>query len=152
MDKDQLKIAEDAFIKIQCLFPDLEMKIIFDDKFVDLSMDIPRQNGLDFDVNVNLQNEDELQISTSFICCNFFSIDNPDTVDDFVKAVQGLIMGEYRVLQFVRHGKVFKSLLQRPNESKWVTIYKHLLTFRLPWMRLEENSIQNLRNSKIIAL
>ena len=56
------KIAEKKFKEIQNDFPDLTMIIDYDNENLDLSMDIPKQNGIDFEINLNLQNEDELHL------------------------------------------------------------------------------------------
>jgi hypothetical protein len=144
------KIAEEAFRNIQRLFPNLTMTMDYNDKDVDLSMDIPKQDGIDFDINVNLQNEDELHISTDYIWCQFFSAESPELVETFTHAVQGLISGDYRILQFVKNGKVYKSFLQRPENNEWETIYRHIHKISFPWTRLEQNIIQNKKTSKYI--
>jgi hypothetical protein len=48
---------------IQAGFPHLEMLLKEEDPNVDVNMDIPVQQGLEFDINLNLQNIDELHLS-----------------------------------------------------------------------------------------
>ncbi|MES2591437.1 MAG: hypothetical protein V4608_06100 [Bacteroidota bacterium] len=143
-------IAEDTFYKVKEKFPHLTMTLDYNDKNVDLRMDISKQDGLDFDVNLNLQNKDELHISTNFIWCQFFSADSSEVVQKFTDAVTGLIAGDYRVLQFVKINKVYKSFLQRPDKDNWVTVYKHIHKLSFPWTRLEQNVIQNNKASRIL--
>lgn len=146
------KIAEDSFKNIQDFFPNLSMTWDYNDKNVHLSMDILKQNGLDFDINVNLQNNDELHISTSYIWCQLFSAESPDVVETFLNAVKGLISGEYRIQQFIKDNKVYKSLLQRPENDQWVTVYRHHHKISFPWTSLEENIIQNKTKSRYVSV
>ncbi len=146
------KIAEDSFKKIQEFFPDLKMVIDYNHKYLELSMDIPKQNGLDFEINLNLQNNDELHISTSYIWCQLFSAESQNIVDDFLNAVQGLISGEYRIQQLIKANKVYRSMLQRPEKNQWKTIYTHYQKIKFPWIKLEENIIQNKIKSTYISI
>ncbi len=140
------KIAADSFKEIQGLFPDLIMNINYNDKNVVLSMNIPKQDGLDFDIYLNLQNEDELHISTSYIWCRLFPADSPELAETFISAVKGLITGNYRILQFIRKGKVYKSFLQQQRNNDWITIYKQINKFVFPWTRLVQIVIQNKKD------
>ncbi|WP_281336110.1 hypothetical protein [Flavobacterium eburneipallidum] len=144
------KIAEEKFKEIQNHFPELKMIINYDDEHVDLSMDIPKQDGVDFEINLNLQNEDELHLATAYIWCQFFSADSEELVDKFYQSVIGLINGEYRILQFVNGDKVYKTLLQKLNGLDWETIYTGYERWRMPWTKVEKNVIQNRTESKLI--
>ncbi|SHH06935.1 hypothetical protein SAMN05443549_1155 [Flavobacterium fluvii] len=124
----------------------------YDNENLDLSMDIPKQNGIDFEINLNLQNEDELNISTDYIWCQFFSADSEELVNKFYESVIGLINGEYRILQFVKNDKVYKSFLQKPNGNNWETIYRGYERIRIPWTTVKENVIQNKKESKLIGI
>jgi hypothetical protein len=146
------KIAENKFKEIQKKFPDLTMIIDYENKNVDLSMTIPKQNGIDFEIELNLQNEDELHISTDYIWCQFFSAESEELVNIFYESVIGLINGEYRILQFVRNNKVYKTFLQKPNGNNWKTIYSGNERIRMPWTRVKENVIQNKKESNLIGI
>ncbi len=50
---DTIKIAKDVFEEIQREFPALSMRI-HNDQPVELCMDILKQNGLNFDIYLNL--------------------------------------------------------------------------------------------------
>jgi len=145
-------IAEKTFKEIQNHFPELNMTMDYEHQYVDLSMDIPKQNGLDFDINLNLQNDDELHISTDYISCQLFSAESQELVDFFYESVLGIIKGEYRILQFVKKDKVYKSFLQKPNEEKWETIYRGYERLRIPWTKVDENIIQNGKESDLIGI
>jgi len=146
------KIAEKKFKEIQNDFPNLTMIMDYDNENLDLSIDIPKQNGIDFEINLNLQNEDELHISTDYIWCQFFSADSEELVKKFYESAIGLINGEYRILQFVRNDKVYKSFLQKPNGNNWETIYRGYERIRMPWTTVKENVIQNKKESKLIGI
>jgi hypothetical protein len=145
-------IAEKTFKEIQNHFPELTMKMDYEHEHVDLSMDIPKQKGLDFEINLNLQNDDELHISTAYIWCQLFSAESQELVDMFYENVLGIINGEYRILQFVKNDKVYKSFLQKPNGEEWETIYRGYERFKMPWTKINENIIQNKKESKLIGI
>jgi hypothetical protein len=148
MDQSEnITTAENSFKKIKDLFPNLAMTIDSNDKRVMISMIIPKQPGLDFEIYLNLQNKDELHICTDDIWCQFFPINSQDVLDSFNDAVQGLIEGRYRILQLCKRNKVFKSALQKPSSNSWITIYNHFHKIILPWTRLDEKIIQNKRSS-----
>ena len=139
---DHLTIASDAFDKIKGHFADLEIIDELNDKDVDLSFNIPRQLGLDFDINLNLQT-DELHISTEFFSGSWFSIKSPEIVDIFVDAVKGLITGDYRIVQYWNNNKLIKCYLQKPTDTDWKTISKENKNRSLPWATLKKLIIRN---------
>lgn len=145
-------IVEKKFKEMQNQFPNLLMTLDYDNNDVDLAMDIPKQNGLDFEINLNLQNEDELHISTDYIWCQFFSADSEELVEKFYESAIGLINGEYRILQFVKDDKVYKTFLQKPKEDDWETIYTGYERIRMPWIKVKKNIIQNKKGSKLISV
>ena len=145
-------IAVKTFKEIQNYFPGLTMTMYYEHEHVDLSMDIPKQDGIDFVINLNLQNGDELHISTDHIWCQLFSAESQELVDFFYYSVLAIIKGEYRILQFVKNDKVYKSFLQKPNGENWETIYREFVRFRLPWTNVTENVIQNGKKSKLLGI
>ena len=146
------EIAEKKFKEIQGHFPELTMTMNYEDENVHLTMNIPKQNGIDFEININLQNEDELHLSTDYIWCQFFSADSEELVRKFYDSVVGLIDGEYRILQFVKNDKVYKVFLQKPNGDNWITIYKGYERIKMPWTIVKQNVIQNKKQSKLIGI
>ena len=151
-DAKCFEIAETKFKEIQNHFRELKMIINYEDENVDLSMDIPKQEGLDFEINLNLQNDDELHFATNHIWCQFFPADSKNVTEIFFESVIGLINGEYRILQFVNGDKVYKTLLQKPNGLNWETVYTGYEKWRMPWVRIEKNVIQNGAENKLIKI
>lgn len=139
-----IESASKTFEKIQNLFPDLTMTVDRDPEHVELSVDIPKQSGLDFDINLNLQNEDELHISTKDIWCSFFPMTD-EVIELYIKSVSGLITGEYRILKFLKNDVVYKSVLQRPTQDKWETVFTDINKFKFPWTKMETQIIQNTK-------
>jgi hypothetical protein len=141
---NNIELASQTFEKIQNMFPNLTMTIDRDPEHVELSMDILKQPGLDFDINLNLQNEDELHISTKDIWCEWFPLTD-QVIEEYVDAAKGLITGEYRILKFSKAEKDYKSLLQKPIDNEWKTIFRHITKFSFPWTKLETQIIQNTK-------
>ena len=146
---NNVELASEAFESLQKLFPDLTMTIDRNPRHVDLGMDILKQPGLDFDIYLNLQNEDELHISTHDIWCEWFPISD-NVVTDYIDAVKGLITGEYRILKFARAGTVYKAFLQKQTGDRWVTVFRDLKKFRFPWTRLETQIIRNTNDKHLV--
>ncbi len=87
--------------EIRNAFPHLEMKMEHDRPDVDLNLDIPQQDGLKFNVNVNLQG-DELHLSAGHFWLEWFPCSNLHIVEEFREAVLGLLSGEFRILEYYR--------------------------------------------------
>ena len=112
-----LKLFED----IQHAFPQLTMTVDLHHPHVDLNLDILQQEGLRFDMNLNLQG-DELHLTAGHFWLEWFPCDNQEIREDFREAVQGLLSGEYRVLESYRGRRAVKAQLQRPDGQTWKTI------------------------------
>lgn len=106
-------------------------------KMVDIAMEIPVQEGLKIHLHLNLQNEDELHLSTENIWCMWFPIGD-ETKRIFKQAVSGLINGTYRIVEFKRRGVTRKSYLQSLENDKWITIYKHYAKTSIPFLPYEK--------------
>jgi hypothetical protein len=143
MDRQKnIELAIQTFEKIQSLFPSLIMTVDRNPEHVDVSMDILKQPGLDFNIYLNLQNEDEFHISTPDIWCEWFPAD-PQIAEEYVKAVKGLITGEYRILKFTRNGTAYKAILEAENNGQWETIFSDINKFKFPWTKLKTQIIKN---------
>jgi TATA-box binding protein (TBP) (component of TFIID and TFIIIB) len=139
---DYKTIALDAFNKIKSHFANLKIIEELSDNNVDLSFNIPKQQGLDFDINLNLQT-DELHMSTEFFSGSWFPIKHPEVISLFIDAVKGLITGDYRILQYWNGNKLLKSYLQKPADKDWKTICKANNSITFPWTNLTELIIRN---------
>lgn len=95
---------------------------------VDVSLEIPRQPGLSFDVRANLQGDElHLNIGSNF-WLEYFPCTDERVEADFFESVRGMLAGRFRIVEHHRRGKAFKAVLQRPTERGW--------TNHSTWMRL----------------
>jgi hypothetical protein len=118
------------------------VELFLDDPAVDVSMDIPKQDGLDFDVNLNLQNHDELHLSAGKLWVSWFPCTDPERVASYRDSVHGLLSGTYRIVEHYRGTRPVKAQLQRPDGEGWKTISTSSMLFALPWGR-SKRVIQN---------
>ncbi|MGB5567648.1 MAG: hypothetical protein WBN93_15125 [Acidimicrobiia bacterium] len=140
---DSRTIAIELFGRVQALFPHLQMKLETDHPHVDINMEIPKQRGLDFDVNLNLQNNDELHLSAGDFWVEWFPCTEPRKVKEYLAAVEGLMTGQYRILEHRRGRKAVKAELQQPVGQNWQTIATWS-TLRLPsFKRISFTVIRN---------
>jgi hypothetical protein len=109
------------FVRIQEAFPHLTMRLERDHPHLDLNMDIPRQAGLVFDVNVNLQG-DELHLSAEAFWLEWFPCTEAEIVDGFRETVHGVLSGTFRIVEHLRGSRVVKAELQRPANHGWQTV------------------------------
>jgi hypothetical protein len=150
---ENYQIAKETFEKIEKVFSELSMVWDFEHPHVQLSLDIPAQKGLDFSLNLNLQDDSELHISSKFIWCKLYSSEMESLSDYFYECVEGMITGKYRIVQNHRGLKMYNSLLQRPDEKgEWETIYRHIRRIRLPWVKTDQNIIRNGQNSVLLEI
>lgn len=118
VDKDEMIRL---FQGISDSFPALKTKIELTHPQVDLIMDILYQPGLKFDMSINLQG-DELHLNAGHFWLEWFPCYESDIAKAFVEAVQGLLSGQYRIIEHYRGKRAVKAELQRPKEGSWETI------------------------------
>lgn len=70
----EYQTALDIFESLQRQFPNLKMKLGREPKEVDLELLIPAQSGLDFPIELNLQNRDELHLVADVFWCEWFPL------------------------------------------------------------------------------
>ena len=112
------------FEGLRAEFPLLRIDIKPVDAYLlEITVDIPQQPGLDFDVHLNLQNDDELYlcVSDSFRC-SWFPSSEPAVTERYRDAVIGVLSGRYRILEYVRRGQVIGSDLEAPTGSGWTKV------------------------------
>ena len=109
------------FEEIRAAFPRLSMRLDQNPPNVDLDMDIPKQPGLTFGMNLNLQG-DELHLSAHVFWLEWFPCTQPDVVEAYREAVHGLLSGVYRIREHYRGSRAFKAELQKPDGGGWQTI------------------------------
>lgn len=127
---------------IQGLHPNLKMGIDDNHPQLDLTMDIPAQPGLTFNIHLNLQNEDELHLSAGSFWNSWFPCTDSEIVEKYIEAVNGLISGEYRIREHLKGGRAFRAELQTLQNGQWQTI-SNWGTWSLPWLRKRYKIVQN---------
>jgi hypothetical protein len=86
---------------------------------VDLILDIPRQPGLLFHVNLNLQG-DELHLGAGeSFHVEWFPCTDADIEARFFESVRGILSGHYRIAEYRRRGETVRAVLERPTEHGW---------------------------------
>lgn len=143
--KECIEIANRAFDRIKSAFPNLNMELKHDHQHVDLFMDIKKQKGLDFDVNLNLQNLDELHLATDVLWVEWFPCTHPEKVEEYYEAVCGVLSGSYRILEHYKGKKAIKAELQKPIKDGWQTIHTW---GTVSWPFFRKKTFKVLQNGK----
>jgi hypothetical protein len=117
----ELAVAREAIAVIAGRFPSLRM-IEEPEAPVELRIRLPVQPGLNHQVWLALQNNDELHFSVGHFWLEWFPCSKPSRVCDYIAAVTGFLSGEYRVLEHYLCKRCIKAELQAPSNSGWQTI------------------------------
>ena len=144
MQSKQFEIGLSTFERIRAAFPALAMKLDLHPAHLVLSMDIPAQPGLCFNVDLNLQNRDELHLVASALWIEWFPCTNPERVDEYFEAVSGLLSGRFRIFEHWRGDRAVKAQLQRPGKSGWNTIATSSKLLSVPWPQKSFKVVQNV--------
>ncbi|MFA5835240.1 MAG: hypothetical protein WDA22_17305 [Bacteroidota bacterium] len=120
-----MKKEKEIFVKavdiIRTRFPNLDSELILEHPNVDAELNILPQAGLKFGISINLQ-DDELFLSTKSLSASWFPCWNQQKFDEFISAVDGLISGTYRIVEYSIGRFVGKSELQLNKENQWIKI------------------------------
>ena len=123
MSTTRLDEATALFEEIRASFASLQMHLDASDPHVDVSVEIPSQDRLQFRVSMNLQNGDELHLTVDeSFWCSWFPSSDPRVREDYKGAVVGVLSGANRILEHRRWGRVVKAELQAPQNEGWRTI------------------------------
>lgn len=101
---------------------------------LEVAMIFDAQPGLDFDVHLNLQNEDELHLVAGALWIEWFPCTLPEREEAFFDAASGVLSGRYRLVEEHRGATPVRALLQRPDAHGWTTV-AGWSTWALPWPR-----------------
>ena len=142
-DRPEYKIALAVFARVQESFPNLTMTLDRDHEHLDLALDLLVQDGLEFDVQLNLQNIDELFLCAASFWCSWFPCTEPKVTERFFDAVSGLLSGRYRILEHKRGERLVKSQVQCPHGDGWKTIATAAPFPTFAWTRKTYNILQN---------
>lgn len=139
---DTESIARSVFAEIGRRFPSLNMVENHDDP-IEISITMPVQSGLAYEVWLCLQNNDELGFSVGHFSFEFFPCTKPDRVQEYVDAVSGFLSGEYRILEHYRGTKCYRAQLQKPEGDDWRTIASWVTIWIPPFFK---KTLRELRN------
>ena len=132
---------------LRAAFPRLDIKVQQDHAEMDLNIDIPRQGGLPFDINLNLQ-EDELHLSVGGFWHSYHPCNQPDVLQWFRETVAGLLSGSHRVVNHYRGRRLVAGDLERLEGGEWKTVtegYRQLWLGRkrteILWASVSPNAV-----------
>ncbi|MEM9605104.1 MAG: hypothetical protein AAGA11_19735 [Pseudomonadota bacterium] len=146
--EDPIAIATRVFDTLRTEFPALAMKSGTPIHSVDFAFSIPRQPGLVFDVEMNLQNGDELQMNIDAFWGYWFPCTDPLVERRFLDAVRGLLTGRYRIAVYSRRGRAYTCLLQAPKGDGWETAYA-ARSLHWPCWNPDIRYVQNARAEQV---
>lgn len=127
-----VRIARQTFEQIETRFPNLSMRIHTEEHEVDLSMEISAQNGLGFDVHLDLQNLDELWLGVKSSFFVWFPCTKPEVVESYISTVGDVLEGRCRIVEHLRGSRLVKSEMQTPDGTAWKTIAT-CRSYGIPW-------------------
>ena len=104
-------------------FPKLHIEIDEEEEGLHAAATIEEQPGLDFEVNINLQNRDELHLLAETLWSTWFPIGEERVFEKFIDAVFGLLSDDYRMVEHRLWGTSVKAQLQKPCGDEWQTIF-----------------------------
>src|SRR6266513_2666724 len=105
---------------------------------------IPPQPGLEFGFSFNLQRDElHLNVGGSF-WVEFFPCYDTKVTDQFIEAINGILTGTYRIVEYCIGEEPVKAQLQRPlADDQWQSVATwSSLGALIPWRR-RQNVIQN---------
>lgn len=143
---NNIKMAREAFERIKATNPHLKMEILENTEGVELAMNVEKQEGLDFDIYLNLQNADELHLQFDSFWGEWFPCAEPARISEYEAAVNGVLSGGFRAKVISRRGQPVKTLLQAPSESGWSTVYTWS-KLHLPFGTKTISYVQNRSNT-----
>lgn len=122
MTEKEREIALLVFREIESAFPNLKITLDLEHPHVEMMLHIPKQEGLVFDVSLNVQNRDELHLNAGSFWQEWFPCTDEAIGKRFIEAVTGLLAGDNRIVEHYRGKKAVKAQLQRPKGADWETI------------------------------
>jgi len=118
------------------------MRMDREDPNLEIRVEIPAQPGLDFDVELNLQNGDELHLCAGALWVEWFPCTDPEETQAYFDAVSGLLSGRCRIVEQRRGRRPVRAELQRPVGEAWECIGSWA-TLSLPWPAKTQTVLRN---------
>lgn len=137
-----IDIARKVFERIKDGNPHLKMEIENNTEHLELAMHIEKQRGLDFDVYLSLQNNDELHLQFQPFWGEWYPCTESKCVSEYESVVNGVLSGDFRAKVINRRGEHVKVILQAPSENEWFTVFKWV-KFHLPLGKKTISYVQN---------
>ncbi len=122
----------------------LEMSLAREAGEAELELSIKVQPGLRFDVTLALHNTDELWLGAGELWVSWFPCTSAEVVRQYREAVDGLLSGRYRIVEYRRWGRLVKAFLQRPNGPDWQNIHRYYRSWPFVWLCTDVRALHNL--------
>ena len=138
MGAQEEEIAKRIFREIIARFPHLKFALQEEpDKQAEVRLELPRQEGLAFDVTLRLQFPDELILDAgSGFTVAWFPCTDTEAAKRYKDAVAGLLAGDHRIREHHRRGEAVKAELQSFENGEWKTFAESsTLHIPLPWRK-----------------
>ncbi len=117
-----LHVARQCIEQIQAEFPHLKIVEESEPSYVEWAATIPKQDGLDFDVSFNLQNNDELHLEAEGLWISFLPCSEPKAKNAFMDSVRGLLSGRYQIAFHSIGPFSLGATLQKSDDGNWKSI------------------------------
>ncbi len=139
---------------IRAQFPNLTMKLELESKQIDLMLEVPMQDNLQFDVCVYLSGDELYLDAGKRFHVSWFPCDKQEKINHFQQAVVGLMSGNYRVVEYYRGKCYLKAQLQRPEGEEWKGVATNFSVLDFPmftpwWLSPEKNILQNKQGKNL---
>ena len=103
---------------VRAAHPLVEIDVQHEHPEVDLSIEIPRQPGRPFEINLNLQG-DELHLAVGGFWRSYHPCDRPDVLEWFRETIVGLVAGSHRIMNHYRGRRLVGGDLERFDAGQW---------------------------------
>lgn len=120
MDSRQIELGRFAQVAeaIRGRFPQLTMVVGDACEHVEAQASLAVQPGLEFEVSINLQNQDELHLNAGKVLwVSWFPCGDQAVFEGFVTAVVGVLSGEYRIVESFVLSQSLGARLEQPIEG-----------------------------------
>ena len=131
-------IAREFFGQLSKAHNHLNCSISDTHEYLDLMLDFPAQDGLRFDIHLNLQNTDEIHLEALDLWMCWFPCTDKSVLKHISEILEGLISGHHRIAQKIKKGRVVKAHLEVNRNGRWEKVSSGLMTFKLPTLGKSE--------------
>ena len=153
MKNPNSELFEDLIHQIRSAVPVLEMTESMEvPEFVSAQYFWPDQPGLNTELAVSLQNDDEVHLCIGReFWAEFRPVSDSDVRDEVFDRVIGFASGEYRIRAEYLGDRLERVTMQRPMEDEsWVDIEKSIIVGKTGWF-WNDRSVKIIRNREQVA-